>query len=306
MTSIDGKIVMSLTRGPNWPFRSLDIDRTLVSHLLFLLSSNIIQNSFKEIISISYNLNWDWFPSWVLIFWRPVIHCWGIVKQQRWIRPVPLLSIFLLQVLWPLWSSKWLLFLHLYFISLHVSVDISIFKLAILKSPAQDQTCRCWKRKGLCDTKIGERRLPIFENQPPPHLSSPAHQLTKHGKTITRLAADNFNDFGGLVLTTNPFSRQWCVFDVWSELQKISSANKIAASETFSKKYKALFACFCTVHDKCNAKNNLIDCTRLITNDSQSIIFKIDVSRIAFLNTHHTPWYRKLALNQKDRSGVTR
>ena len=30
-------------------------------------------------------------------------------------------------------------------------------------------------------------------------------ELTKHGKTITRLAADNFNGFGELVLTTNPF-----------------------------------------------------------------------------------------------------
>ena len=32
----------------------------------------------------------------------------------------------------------------------------------------------------------------------------------------------------------------------------------ILASETFSEKkeYKALFAWFCTVHDKCNAKKN--------------------------------------------------
>ena len=79
-------------------------------------------------------------------------------------------------------------------------------------------------------------------------------ELTKHGKTITRLAADNFNDFGRLVLTTNLFSRQCDVFLMYEVNCKRSAVPIIAASETFSEKkeYKALFAWFCTVHDKCN------------------------------------------------------
>ena len=139
----------------------------------------------------------------------------------------------------------------------------------------------------------------FWEPAPTSHL-----QPTKHGKSITRLAADNFNDFVGLSSRRTHFhySDVCLMYEVNC---KRSALPIILASETFTEK-RNIKLCLLGF-DKCTTKKQSNrDCTRLIINDSQSIIFKIDVSLIAFLNTHYTPWYRKLALNQKDRSVVAR